>query len=100
MILCDGNYGLGAYGMDFVHNWAPERRRVTIQYFIKLLTCFSIAVSAEDTSDALPTHWTLSRLYYLAAHWLELQSRTLLLLFISSLIRRSGATNTTTGMLT
>ena len=24
MILCDGNYGLGAYGIDLVHNWEPE----------------------------------------------------------------------------
>ena len=23
MILCDGNYGLGAYDMDLVHNWEP-----------------------------------------------------------------------------
>ena len=30
MILCDGNYGLGAYGMDSVHNREPERSRVTI----------------------------------------------------------------------
>ena len=29
MILCDGN-GLGAYGMDSVHNREPERSRVTI----------------------------------------------------------------------
>ena len=25
MILCDGNYGLGAYGMDSVHNREPEQ---------------------------------------------------------------------------
>ena len=25
MILCDGNYGLGAYGMDLLHNWEPEQ---------------------------------------------------------------------------
>ena len=25
MILCDCNYGLGAYGMDSVHNREPER---------------------------------------------------------------------------
>ena len=32
MILCDGNYGLGAYGMYFVHSRPrePERSRVTI----------------------------------------------------------------------
>ena len=30
MILCDGNYGLGAYGMDSVHTREPERSRVTI----------------------------------------------------------------------
>ena len=30
MILCDGNYGLGAYDMDLVQNWEPERSRVTI----------------------------------------------------------------------
>ena len=24
MILCDGNYRLGAYGMDLVHNWNPS----------------------------------------------------------------------------
>ena len=29
MILCDGNYGLGAYGMDSVHNREPEQSRVT-----------------------------------------------------------------------
>ena len=28
MILCDGNYGLGASGMDLVYNWEPERSRV------------------------------------------------------------------------
>ena len=28
MILCDGNYGLGAYGMAFVHNMEPELNRV------------------------------------------------------------------------
>ena len=27
MIVCDGNYGLGAYGMDSVHNREPERSR-------------------------------------------------------------------------
>ena len=33
MILCDGNYGLGAYAMDLVHrsNWEPELSRVSIQ---------------------------------------------------------------------
>ena len=30
MVLCDGNYGLGAYGMDLVYNWEPERSRVNI----------------------------------------------------------------------
>ena len=30
MIVCDGNYGLGAYDMDAVHNREPERSRVTI----------------------------------------------------------------------
>ena len=29
MILCDGNYGLGAYGIDSVHNREPERSRVS-----------------------------------------------------------------------
>ena len=29
MILCDGNYGLGAYGMELVRNWEPERGLVT-----------------------------------------------------------------------
>ena len=29
-LLSDGNYGLGAYGMDYVHNREPERSRVTI----------------------------------------------------------------------
>ena len=28
MIVCDGNYGLGAYVMDSVHNREPERSRV------------------------------------------------------------------------
>ena len=28
MILCYGNYGLGAYGMDLVHNREPERSRL------------------------------------------------------------------------
>ena len=31
MILCDGNYGPGADGMDSVHNREPERSR---EYFI------------------------------------------------------------------
>ena len=39
MILCDGNYGLGAYGMYLVHSRPrprePERSRVTILYFIR-----------------------------------------------------------------
>ena len=26
---CDGNYGVGAYGMEWVHNREPERNRVT-----------------------------------------------------------------------
>ena len=30
MILCDDNYGLGAYGMDLKQNMEPERSRVTI----------------------------------------------------------------------
>ena len=30
MILGDGNYGLGAYGMDSVHNREPERSRVLV----------------------------------------------------------------------
>ena len=32
MILCNGNYGLGAYGMHLVHSRPrePERSRVTI----------------------------------------------------------------------
>ena len=30
MILCGVNYGLGAYGMESVHNTEPERSRVTI----------------------------------------------------------------------
>ena len=30
MILCDGNYGPGAYGMDLVHKLEPERSRVTV----------------------------------------------------------------------
>ena len=34
MILCDGNYGLGAYGMDSVHNRQPKRSRVTSWYSI------------------------------------------------------------------
>ena len=36
MILCDGNnYGLGAYGFDYVHNREPERSRVTILLYIR-----------------------------------------------------------------
>ena len=31
MILCDGNYGLGAYGMDPVHNMEPERSRLALR---------------------------------------------------------------------
>ena len=34
MILCDGNYGLGAYGMDSVHNREPEQSQVTIYYVV------------------------------------------------------------------
>ena len=30
MILCDGNYGMFACGMDSVHTREPERNRVTI----------------------------------------------------------------------
>ena len=30
MILCYGNYGLAAYGMDSVHNREPERSRIYI----------------------------------------------------------------------
>ena len=30
MILCDGNYGMGVFGVDSVHNREPERSRVTI----------------------------------------------------------------------
>ena len=30
MILCGGNYGLGAYGTDSVDNREPDRSRVTI----------------------------------------------------------------------
>ena len=26
---CDGNYEVGAYGMEMVHNMEPERSRVT-----------------------------------------------------------------------
>ena len=26
---CDGNYEVGAYGMEWVHNREPERSRVT-----------------------------------------------------------------------
>ena len=29
IILCDGNYGLGAYVMEWVHNREHERNRVT-----------------------------------------------------------------------
>ena len=29
MILCDGNYGMGVFGVDPVHNREPERSRVT-----------------------------------------------------------------------
>ena len=34
MILCDGNYGLGVYGMEWVHNREPEGSRVTSWYII------------------------------------------------------------------
>ena len=34
MILCDGNYGLGAHVIDAVHNREPERSRVTIYFII------------------------------------------------------------------
>ena len=30
MILCDSNYGMGAYGMDLVHSREPGQSRVTI----------------------------------------------------------------------
>ena len=26
---CDGNYEVGAYVMEWVHNWEPEQSRVT-----------------------------------------------------------------------
>ena len=38
MISCDGNYGLGAYGMDSVHSREPERSRVTIWCHIMNVT--------------------------------------------------------------
>ena len=41
MILCDGNYGMGVYGIDSVHNREPERSRVTIcpgHTWVKLFT--------------------------------------------------------------
>ena len=37
MILCDGNYGLGAYGMDLVNNWEPERSRVAKKKILTML---------------------------------------------------------------
>ena len=30
MILCDGNYGLGAYNIDSVHNREPERSHLVL----------------------------------------------------------------------
>ena len=45
MILCDGIYGLGAYGIDSVHNREPERSRVTIWYEINhLLIVYMLVV--------------------------------------------------------
>ena len=44
MILCVGNYGLGAYGMDSVHNRAPEPSRVTI-YIIQSLQAGTLALA-------------------------------------------------------
>ena len=29
IIVCDGDYGVGAYGMEWVHNRDSERRRIT-----------------------------------------------------------------------
>ena len=29
IILCDGNYGVGTYGTELVHNREPEQSRVT-----------------------------------------------------------------------
>ena len=29
IILCDGDFGVGAYGMEWVHNREPRRRRIT-----------------------------------------------------------------------
>ena len=41
MLLCDGNYGVGAHGMDLVHNREPEQSRVTNWYFMKVKSyCF------------------------------------------------------------
>ena len=32
MILCDGNYELGAYDMELVHDMEPERSRIISKY--------------------------------------------------------------------
>ena len=48
MILCDGNYGLGAYGMDPVHNREPERSRLVVYLFQHSELC-----KAKDHLDIL-----------------------------------------------
>ena len=50
MILCDGNYGLGAYGMDSVHNREPERSRVTNS--VVTSRHISISTSGRETRNA------------------------------------------------
>ena len=49
---CDGNYGVGAYGMEWVHDREPERSRVTSQYYIDVYTnCTASDVICDDMRE-------------------------------------------------
>ena len=37
MILCDGKYGLSAYGMDSMHNREPQLRNINFMAIFKIL---------------------------------------------------------------
>ena len=49
MILCVGNYGLGAYDMGSVHNREPERSRVAIYIVVYKLYAYSMMMTNLTT---------------------------------------------------
>ena len=42
MILCDGNYGLGAYGMYLVHSRPREPERSRVTYLVSYVNSGSV----------------------------------------------------------